>query len=111
MTRPSFATTVAALRTVDPRFPWVGPTADEAEVADLLAELEDLHQGAHDDPDRFGRYGRCSGCLDPWPCAAWRYGEQLALQWLGRACDRVWAHAAAVLATPPRPNRNGRQTA
>lgn len=95
MTRPSFASTVAALRTSDRRFPWIGPTSDEAEVADVLEETEQLHQAGHDDPDPRGRYGRCTGCLQPWPCDAWRYGEQLAVQWLGRAADRVAARDRA----------------
>lgn len=97
MTRPSFTPTITALRTADPRFPWVGPAPDEAEVADLLAEIQQLHQGSADDPDPRGRYGRCTGCLGPWPCEAWAYGEQLALQYLGRAADRVAAHARTVL--------------
>jgi hypothetical protein len=95
MSRPSFATTIAALRTTDRRFPWVGPTDEETEVADVLAELEELHQPGTDEPDARGRYGRCTGCRNPWPCEGWQFGEQLALQWLGRAADRVTAHALA----------------
>lgn len=93
MTRPSFAVTVAALRTTDRRFPWIGPTEEEAEVADVLEELEQLHQPTADTPDERSRYGRCTGCATPWPCDAWRWGEQEAIQWLGRAADRVHAHA------------------
>jgi hypothetical protein len=94
LSRPSFVFTVAALRTSDRRFPWVGPTPDEAEVADVLEELEQLHQPTADTPDPRGRYGRCTGCLNPWPCAAWTYGDQLAVQWLGRASDRVTRRTA-----------------
>jgi len=75
----------AALRTTDVRYPWIGPTADEAEVADLLAELAALHvQVGH----------RCSGCAETWPCKGVAYGEDLAVQWLGRASARVLARAA-----------------
>ena len=97
MTRPSFTSTVAALRTTHPRSQWVQPTDDEAEVADVLAELEELHQPTDDHPDRDGHYGTCSGCAALWPCDAWNYGEQLAIQYLGRAADRVYAHAHTAL--------------
>jgi hypothetical protein len=93
VTRPSFASTITALRTTDRRFPWVQPTADEAEVADVLEELEQLHQPSADTPDQRGRFGRCAGCLHPWPCDAWQYGDQLAVQWLGRATERVASRA------------------
>lgn len=95
--QPSFASTVSALRTTHPRHPWVKPTDDETEVADLLAELEQLHQPAEDNPDTAGHYGTCAGCAALWPCDAWNYGEQLAIQYLGRAADRVYAHAQAAL--------------
>lgn len=97
MSRPSFAATISALRTTDPRFPWVGPTEDESEVASVLEEIAEHHVGSADEPDARGGYGRCTGCKDPWPCASWAYGEELALQWLGRAANRVWMHAQPVL--------------
>lgn len=100
MTRPSFALTIAALRTTDARFDWVRPTPEEAELADLLAELEQHHQGGNDEPDDRGRYGRCTGCLEPWPCAAWDYGEELGLLYAIRACKRIWAHAQHALEAP-----------
>lgn len=79
----------AALRTTDRRFPWVGPSGEEAEVADLLEELAGLHV-------RAPRGDRCEGCAERWPCAGLVHGEQLAVQWLGRAADRVWVRASAV---------------
>lgn len=98
--RPSLLETANALRTVDARFPWVGPTPDEAEVADVLTEIHELHQGAADEPDARGQYGRCTGCREMWPCAAWLYGEQLAVQWLGRAAQRVYEDAKTRLDKP-----------
>lgn len=95
--RPSFVSTVKALRTTDPKFPWIGPTDEEAEVADVLEEIQALHLGPNDLPDGHGHYGSCTGCADPWPCKAWAYGEQLALQWLGRAADRNYAHARSAM--------------
>jgi hypothetical protein len=102
MTRPSHAAAVAALRTTDPRYPWVGPTDEEAEVASLLEEIDQIHIGQDDEPDVAGHYGWCLGCRDRWPCKGWLFGEQLALQWLGRAADRVFAHAQAAM--PARPS-------
>lgn len=96
MSRPSFDVTIAALRTTDPSFPWVGPTEDEAEVASVLEEIAAYHQGSDEELDATGGYGRCA-CREPWPCPAWAYGEELALQWLGRAANRVWMHAQPVL--------------
>lgn len=95
-TKPSHAATVAALRTTDARYPWIQPTEEEAEVASVLEEVEALHVGTDDEPDAAGRYGTCTGCLDPWPCKAWNWADQLALQWLGRAADRVAARALNV---------------
>jgi hypothetical protein len=82
------ATAASALRTTDPRFPWVHPTPEEAEVADLLAELDALHVQDGD---------RCVGCAERWPCKGYGYGCDLAVQWLGRAAARVYAHARQAL--------------
>jgi hypothetical protein len=95
--KPNFTSTLAALRCTDPRFPWVHPTPEEAEVADLIEEMEALHVGPADTPDEHGYYGRCTGCLEPWPCTGWSHMEYLAVQWLGRGQDRYWAHAKAVM--------------
>lgn len=89
MTRPSFAMTIGALRS--------DAAPDDVEVADLLAEIEHLHQGDDDEPDARGRWGYCSGCREPWPCAAWEYGEQLGLEFLVRGSARVARHARSVL--------------
>jgi hypothetical protein len=93
VTRPSFASTVEALRTRDNRFPWVGPTDEEDDIAAVLEAIEETHQATADDPDLRGRYGRCRDCRTPWPCPEWARGEQIAVLWLGRASDRVIAHA------------------
>lgn len=100
MTRPSFATTVSALRTRDARFPWVGPTAEEDDIAAVLEAIEETHVATADHPDARGRYGRCTDCRTPWPCQEWARGEQLAVLWLGRAADRVAEHAQATLDAP-----------
>jgi hypothetical protein len=93
VTRPSFVSTVAALRTRDSRFPWVGPSGEEDDIAAVLEAIEEIHQATADDPDQRGRYGRCAGCRTPWPCPEWARGEQLAVLYLGRASDRVAEHA------------------
>ena len=97
MTRPRFATTSAALRCTDPRFPWVHPTAEEDDIAAVLEAIEELHVPTADEPDPRGRYGRCAGCRQPWPCDEWRRGEQLAVTWLGRGADRYYDLAHAVI--------------
>jgi hypothetical protein len=95
VSRPDLTVTAHALRTTDPRVPHVQPTPDETEVADLLQELAELHQPTRDEPDNptdkpiLHTYGACLGCTETWPCKAWVYGEQLALQWVGRAIDRI----------------------
>lgn len=93
MTRPTFATTISALRTRDPRFPWVGPTDEEDDIAAVLEAIEELHTPSSDTLDQRGRYGRCRDCRQPWPCPEWMRGEHLAITWLGRAADRVHSHA------------------
>lgn len=99
MNRPSFATTVTALRTTDTRFPWVGPTPDEDDVAAALEVVEFIHQGENDEPDERGSWGHCRSCRTWWPCDPWIEAENLAVQYLGRATDRVVAHARAVAQT------------
>jgi hypothetical protein len=93
VSRPSFASTITALRYSDARFPWVRPTDEEDDIAAVLEAIEELHQGAADEPDQRGRYGRCTGCRQPWPCPEWIRGEQLAVLWLGRGAERYLRHA------------------
>jgi hypothetical protein len=78
------AVAAAALRTTDARYPWIYPTDEEAEVAELLVELAALHVEARE---------RCTGCSETWPCKGWLYGQELAVQWLGRASTRVYDRA------------------
>lgn len=99
MTRPSFTATIAALRCADRRFDWVHPTDEEDDIAAVLEAIEETHQPTADEPDHRGRYGRCTDCLDPWPCPEWRRGEHLALEWLGRGADRYADHAHNVMET------------
>lgn len=98
MTRPSFEQAILALRCTDPRFPWVGPTTEEADAADALEVLQTYHQGDSDETTEDGsHYGDCTGCGGLWPCEAWIWGEQLAALWLGRGYDRYWAHAKPIM--------------
>ena len=96
MIRPSFASTIHALLVTDRRFPWVEPSEEEADVAAVLADLEGRHQGNAEQSDSAGHWGRCTGCGEHWPCPRWVDGEHLAIQYLGRAADRVYAHARSI---------------
>lgn len=93
MNRPTLTPVVAALRVTDARFPWIGPTDEEDDVAAALELVEETHQGVADEPDDRGRWGRCAGCAQWWPCPTWVEAEFLAVQFLGRAADRVVARA------------------
>lgn len=97
--KPTLLTTVAALRTADPRYPWIGPSADEAGAAEQLEAVQARHNSdatESDTGDYWGVWGECNGCGDPWPCEAFIAGQQAATYWLGRAADRVMAHARQV---------------
>jgi hypothetical protein len=104
MSRPDLTASILALRLTDPRFPSIQPTGEEIEVADLLEELQALHVPSAAVPDNPGEhrlyhtYGRCLGCGETWPCKGWVNAEQMALQWLGRASDRVWARVQETIA-------------
>ncbi len=94
--KPTLLTTVAALRTTDPRFPWIGPSQDEADAAEQLEAIEAHHCSdatESDTGDYWGNWGECNGCGDPWPCEPFVAGQSAATYWLGRAADRVMAHA------------------
>jgi hypothetical protein len=90
--RPTFVQTIAALRTTDPRFPWVKPAPEEDDVAASLEAVEEVHQGDADEPDERIHWGHCRGCGQWWPCPTWIESEFLAVQYLGRAADRVTRH-------------------
>lgn len=97
--KPTLLGTVAALRTTDPRYPWVGPSGDEAGAAEQLEAIEAAHPAGAEESDTgayFGTWGTCQGCGDPWPCESFVAGQQAATYWLGRAADRVMAHARQV---------------
>lgn len=83
----ALAEAATGLRFTDYRYPWVGPTEDEANTAEVLDEFDTFHVEA-------GAW--CGGCRQSWPCSDWVWAQQLAVQWLGRAADRVYAHARAV---------------
>ncbi len=89
MNRPSFTTTVRALE--------VTPTPDEADIAEVLRHVEAEHQGAAERDLDADTWGVCSTCATPWPCPAWTEAEQLAVQYLGRAQDRIAARARQTL--------------
>lgn len=95
MSTPSFASTIAALKTVDARFNHVRPTDEELDIAVVLEAIEEIHQPTGDRPD----YGQCAGCKLPWPCPEWNRGEHLAVLWLGRAIDRYVTRARDTFGT------------
>jgi hypothetical protein len=97
MTRLDFTTAISALRCTDPRFPWVQPTPEEDDIAAILEAIQDTHQPTADHADLRGRYGRCTDCRTPWPCAEWTRGEELSVLWLGRGSDRYATHALQAL--------------
>lgn len=86
--RPTFEATVTAL----------SRTEEERDVAEVLRDVEAKHQGG-DRPDvsDLATWGKCSSCRTPWPCDIWTEAEELAVLYLGRAQDRVWAHAKEVM--------------
>lgn len=94
--RPTFALTVSALRTTDPRFPWIGPTPEEDDAAAALEAIETDHRGDSDESDENLNWGHCLTCGTWWPCEAWIEGEFLAVQFLGRAGDRVVKRARSI---------------
>lgn len=89
MTDPDLTPSIEALS---------GPasTPDEREVAELLAELDELHT-------QTGR--TCSGCAEPWPCDARLYAEDMAITWVDRAANRVLSRYFPKPAPAPRPVR------
>jgi hypothetical protein len=96
VTRPSLAGLTAALLVTDRRFPAVRPTVEESDVAAVLAEVEAAHVCGADEPGPDG-WGRCRSCREPWPCERWLWAQQLGVQFVGRACDRVARHAHELL--------------
>jgi hypothetical protein len=88
-----------ALLHTDRRFPWIGPSPEEKEVALVLIEMSEIHVPDRVDPDNptddpmFWTYGFCSGCYESWPCRAVLEQEREGVAWLGRAAARVHAHA------------------
>ncbi|MDN5916629.1 MAG: hypothetical protein L0I76_16255 [Pseudonocardia sp.] len=112
MDRPSLRACIDALLITDPSYPHIGPAEEEADVAAVLESVEAAHQGAGDEPDRLGLWGGCVCCETPWPCEPWWWAQTLAVQFLGRAADRVAASALGPDALPrpdhaalPRPHQ------
>lgn len=97
MIRPSFATTIAALTLTDPDLGVIS-FDDCGDVAEALRYLECQHRGGPTKDVGEAFWGRCSACGERWPCEAWVEGERLAVQFLGRAQDRVAAHARETMA-------------
>lgn len=83
----------------DPRFPWIGPTPEEKEVALVLIEMAEIHVPDRVDPDNpaddptFHTFGFCTGCYEAWPCRAVLEQEREGVTWVGRAAARVHDHA------------------
>lgn len=107
MNPSSFAAAIAALRLdLRPGFAHIHPTPAELDAADALDIVQEFHQPAADEPDPGGGWGACSACDTDWPCKAWIWAEQLAVQWIGRAQDR-YAVARQHLPEPVEPVRVG----
>lgn len=99
MNRPSFAATINALTLTHPLL-GILHTDEEADVAEVLRDVEANHQGA-DRPDNSGdTWGTCSTCGTSWPCEAWNDADALGLLYLGRAQDRVAGRFRARLGLP-----------
>jgi hypothetical protein len=97
--RPTLTLMAKALLTRVPGYPHVGPTDDEDDVAAVLVTVQADHRGPFDSPDDTGSWGPCTTCGDPWPCPTWVYAENVGIQYVGRAYDRVMARAMAVIDT------------
>ena len=108
MNRPSLASTIHALTLTHPTLGRLH-TDEEADVAEVLRHVADEHRGGVDrDSDT---WGTCSTCATPWPCPAWNEADQLGLLFLGRAQDRVAAHAQTILDRLAARDRDARRTA
>ena len=101
--KPTFFDSVEALRVdLRPEFAHIHPTADELDAADALELLHQHHIGDAEAESPDGSWGTCTGCADLWPCKAWLWGQQLAIQWMGRAQSRYAAGRAHILGEPTR---------
>lgn len=110
MNRPSLATTVHALTLTHPRL-GVLHTDEEADIAEVLRHVDAEHRpGGAYDPDT-DRWGGCTSCAQPWPCPDWIEAEHLGLLYLGRAQDRVAAHARQTLDRLAASDRTARRAA
>jgi hypothetical protein len=100
MSRPTFAETIKAFTLTHPDYGRLH-TDEEADVAEVLRDVEERHQGGDvpDGPDS-ATWGLCGTCRESWPCAAWIEAEQLAVIYLGRAHNRVMARAREHLRRP-----------
>lgn len=103
LVRPDLTSMIASLMLTDSRFPWVKPTDDEADAAELIHHITSTHQGSVDcdDPDEPSHvartWGICSRCGTSWPCLKWREAQALAIEFVGRAHNRYAAHAKAAI--------------
>ena len=101
MNRPSLASTIHALTLTHPTLGRLH-TDEEADVAEVLRHVEAEHQPVG---------GTCTTCATPWPCPAWNEADQLGLLYLGRAQDRVAAHAQQTLDRLGARDRDARRSA
>lgn len=89
------------------------PTADREGTSDLVEVLRftvDLHVPTTANADRFGRYGRCRGCGQWWPCQPWNAASYAAVEWLVNASNAVMRRsgslspALGIGGRPPKPD-------
>lgn len=56
---------------------------EEADIAAVLEAIGEQHVADRD--------GACGHCDHSWPCSEMQRGQYLAVLWIGRAADRVYA--------------------
>lgn len=100
---PSLKASIDGLLVADRRY-GIAPTAEEADVAEVIRHVDSAHRGDSgcdnpDEPDPLNRtWGACMACREPWPCKPWVDAHALAVEFTGRAHNRYRARAAAALA-------------
>lgn len=75
------------------------PGQDGEAAGDLVEVLRftvDLHVPSAVNADRAGRYGRCRGCGQWWPCQPWQSASYAGVEWLVNASNAVMREAGLI---------------